>query len=321
MLPASVGRGAERLEMEITTNRIVRGYVQNRRFPDYIYVVSVRKFYLIYIKDDLFVTFNRTSISLKSTNITEEPIPNAMLALVSWSDQQHVFSARSRHYTKPSEGTATPSEPKVTMVKRNIGTGFAVSPTGLILTAYHVAEGASNIKVHLLGRGVFEARIERSSPSTDLLLLRIDAQVSTYLTPISTHSLSVGERVFTIGYPAINLLGEEPKFTEGSIAALSGPGGDAMFMQISVPVQPGNSGGPLVTERGELAGVVIASADVVKFLTSTGSLPQNVSWAIKADYVRALLPQSGVANIFSSREEAIKQTKRSVCLIEAIMGP
>jgi S1-C subfamily serine protease len=306
--------------MEVKFNPTIRGFVQSHRTPDYIYVISNKKIHLIYIEEDLLATFDR-GFSLKSTYKTEGYIPDGMLALVSRSDQQRVLSTRSRHYPKPSEETPTPSEPKATKVKRNIGTGFAVSPTGLILTAYHVAEGASNIKVHLSGRGVFEAHIERSSPSTDLLLLRIDAQVSTYLTPISTHSLSIGERVFTIGYPAISLLGEEPKFTEGSIAALSGPGGDAMFMQISVPVQPGNSGGPLVTERGELVGVVIASANVVKFLTSTGSLPQNVSWAIKADYVRALLPQSGIANIFSSREEAIKQTKRSVCLIEAIKEP
>jgi S1-C subfamily serine protease len=244
-----------------------------------------------------------------------------MLGFVSRSGQQRVLSARSGNYPKPSEGAATPPEPKASKVKRNIGTGFAVSPNGLILTAYHIAEGASKIKVHLFGRGVFEAHVERSSPSTDLVLLRIDTQLSTYLTPISTHSLSMGERVFTIGYPAISLLGEEPKFTEGSIAALSGPGGDAMLVQISVPVQPGNSGGPLVTERGELVGVVIASADVVKFLTITGSLPQNVSWAIKADYVRALLPSLEVTNISSSREEAIKQTKLSVCVIEAIKGP
>lgn len=320
MLPASIGRGAKRLEIEVNFNPIIRGFVQSRRTPDYIYVVSDHKTQLIYIENDLLVTFTRGFLP-ENTYMTEEPIPNAMLTLVSRSDQQRVLSARSRYYPKPSEETATPSEPKATKVKRNIGTGFAVSPNGLILTAYHVAESASDIKVHLSGRGVFEAQIERSSPSTDLLLLRIDAQVSTYLTPISTHSLSIGERVFTIGYPAINLLGEEPKFTEGSIAALSGPGGDAMLVQISVPIQPGNSGGPLVTERGELVGVVIASADVVKFLTSTGSLPQNVSWAIKADYVRALLPQSGVANIFSSREEAIRQTKRSVCLIEAIKEP
>jgi S1-C subfamily serine protease len=296
MLPASIGRGAKRLEIEVNFSPVVRKFVQNRGTPDYIYVVSDKKTHLIYIQKNLLVTFNRR-FSVKNTQTTEEPIPNAMLALIS---------------------KVAPPEKKV---ERTIGTGFAVGPNGLVLTAYHVVERAIKIKVHLSNRGVFEAHIERSSPSTDLLLLKIDTQFSTYLTPISTHSLSIGERVFTIGYPAISLLGEEPKFTEGSIAALSGPVGDPMLMQISVPVQPGNSGGPLVTERGELVGVVIASADVVKFLTSTGSLPQNVNWAIKADYVRAMLPQSGVANILSSREKAINQTKLSVCMIEVITGP
>ncbi len=320
MLPASFGKGAERLEMETKINSLVRDYVQKKRFPDYIYVVTQRKFHLIYLRDDLFVTFDRTSVSPKSRTVSEENIPDQMLALVSPSDQQRVLSKRSQYHARPSDRPVAPSVPNVAVVKRNIGTGFAVSPNGLVLTAYHVAEGATKIKVHLSGRGVFDAHVERSSPSTDLVLLRIDAQFSKYLTPISTHSLSIGGRVFTIGYPVINILGEEPKFTEGSIAALSGPAGDATFMQISVPVQPGNSGGPLVTERGELIGVVIGTADVIKFLTSAGSLPQNVSWAVKSDYVRALLPQAGVVNILS-REEAIKQTKLCVCLIEAIKEP
>lgn len=321
MLPASIGMGAERLEEEANLNRIVRDYVQKRRFPDYIYVETYKKFHLIYIKDDLFVTFDRTSVSIKNTKVTEWRIPDQALALISRSDQQRVLSARSGNYPKPPEKTPVPPEPKPAKVVRNIGTGFAISQNGHIITAYHVTEGANKIRIHLPGRGVFDAHIERSSPPTDLVLLRIDAQFSTYLTPVSTHSLSIGGRVFTIGYPAIDLLGGEPKFTEGSIAALSGPAGDATFMQVSVPVQPGNSGGPLVTERGELVGVVIGTADVVKFLTSAGSLPQNVNWAIKADYVRALLPQSGVAGSLSSREEAIKQTKLSVCLIEAIKEP
>jgi S1-C subfamily serine protease len=312
MLPASVGRGAERLEMEVKFSSVIRGYVQNRRFPDYIYVASNKKLHLIYIKDDLFVTFNRTRTSIKSTIITEENIPDAMLALVSWSDQQRVLSARSGHYPESVKGSGP---------KRKIGTGFAVSPDGLILTAHHIIAHAVSIRVHLSGDRVFEARVERSSPSTDLVLLRIDAQTPVYLIPAFTHSLLIGKRVFTIGYPVVGLLGEEPKFSEGSIASLSGPSGDAMFMQISVPVQPGNSGGPLVTERGELVGIVVASADVVAFITATGSLPQNVNWAVKADYARALLSSPGSPNAFSSREEAIKHVRRSVCLIEVITGP
>jgi S1-C subfamily serine protease len=325
MLPASTGRGATLLEIEINYNRGIRSFVQNYGIPDYIYIVSNFKTQLIYIEKDLILTFTEGGIIY-------EPIPSAVLALVSSSDRQRVLSARIENpkpsYAKkpgaitphgPQTSTeVTPREEKTTNVARSIGTGFAVSPNGLVLTAYHVAEGASSIKVHLFGGDVFQARIERSSPTTDLLLLRLDTKFSAYLTPISTHSLSIGEHVFTIGYPAIDLLGEEPKFTEGSIAALSGPGGDAMFIQISVPVQPGNSGGPLVTERGDLVGVVIGSANVLNFLKKTGTLPQNVSWAIKADYVCALLPPLTTAKISSSREEAINQTKLSVCVIEAI---
>ena len=59
-------------------------------------------------------------------------------------------------------------------------------------------------------------------------------------------SVTLGQQVFTIGYPAPDLLGSEAKFTEGVVSSLSVLGGDAGYMQISVPVQPGNSGGPLL---------------------------------------------------------------------------
>lgn len=115
MLSASIGRGAKRLEIEVNYNPVIRGFVQSRRTPDYIHVVSNYKTQLIYIEEDLLVTFIR-GFSASKTQKTEEPIPNAMLALVSRSDQQRVFSARSRHYPKPSERTPTPSEPKATTV-------------------------------------------------------------------------------------------------------------------------------------------------------------------------------------------------------------
>src|SRR5262245_34808783 len=88
---------------------------------------------------------------------------------------------------------------------------------------------------------------------------------------------SVRVGVFTVGFPATQILGSEAKFTDRSVSALSGLGGEATFLQVTVAVQPGNSGGPLVNNDGQVVGVVTSSAAVRSFLAETGTLPQNTS--------------------------------------------
>jgi len=120
-----------------------------------------------------------------------------------------------------------------------------------------------------------------------------------------------------MGYPVADVMGQEPKFTEGSVSALSGIGGEAALLQISVPIQPGNSGGPLVNERGEVVGVVTSTAAVRTFFAVTGTLPQNVNWAVKADYARLMFNAPGVKSLAVSREQAIQWTRGAICLVEA----
>jgi len=88
-------------------------------------------------------------------------------------------------------------------------------------------------------------------------------------------------------------------------------------MQISVPIQPGNSGGPLVTERGELIGIVVASASLRTFLSLTGTLPQNINWAVKGDYVRALLDTPRSSGTARTVAEARRMAEDATCLIAA----
>ena len=87
-----------------------------------------------------------------------------------------------------------------------------------------------------------------------------------------------------------HILGKEVKYTDGSISSLSGLQGDATFFQINVPIQPGNSGGPLVNADGDVVGVVTATAAVEAFYKSVGAMPQNVNWAVKGAYASLLLP-------------------------------
>ena len=109
------------------------------------------------------------------------------------------------------------------------GTCFAVRPDGLIMTAYHVVMNAKEISVQLSDRRIYPALVESVSSLADLALLRIEASNLDFLSLAPIRSSSVGDHVFTLGFPAPSLLGLEPRFTDGSISALSGPGARLAF--------------------------------------------------------------------------------------------
>ena len=195
------------------------------------------------------------------------------------------------------------------------GTGFFVGAAGHVLTSYHVIEGARRIGCRTVDGRVEEARIVRTSQATDLALLQVDRRPTHYLGFAPAGSAREGDRVFTIGFPAIGMLGVEPRFTDGTISALS-LADENSFLQTSIPIQPGNSGGPVVTETGQVVGIIAATAAVEPFYRSTGALPQNVNWAVKAEYAAPLLapvPQAPQR----TRTEAIALVRNSVCLILA----
>ena len=113
------------------------------------------------------------------------------------------------------------------------------------------------------------------------------------------------------------MLGIQPKYTEGTISGLSGPADEASLLQISTPIQPGNSGGALVNDNGEVVGVVTSTASAAAFLKLTGNLPQNLSWAVKGEYAAALVDEPAVLPPLSNRQAAISRAVASSCMIIA----
>ena len=87
----------------------------------------------------------------------------------------------------------------------------------------------------------------------------------------------------------IGLQGFSPKLTKGEIASLSGTGDDPRYFQISVPVQPGNSGGALVDDHGNVIGIVSAKLNASTALAMSGSLPENVNYAVKSSLLLSFL--------------------------------
>jgi len=135
------------------------------------------------------------------------------------------------------------------------GTGFALTSEGYIVTSYHVIEGADSLLIEGRNHQRYHAEPVYSDVKHDLAILRITdkkfAGFGRLPYAIKSGQADLGERVFTLGYPR-----EDVVYGEGSLSARSGFEGDTAFYQVSIPVNPGNSGGPLMDERGNLIGVV-----------------------------------------------------------------
>jgi S1-C subfamily serine protease len=131
----------------------------------------------------------------------------------------------------------------------------------------------------------------------------------------------MGDAVTAFGFPLPGLLSSEGNLTTGIISATSGMKDDVRFIQITAPVQPGNSGGPLLDDSGHVVGVVVAKLDAVKVLQLTGDVPQNVNFAVHWSEVRAFLEDEGVSfkkqpsiSPISSRNRASSATQISVAI-------
>jgi len=140
---------------------------------------------------------------------------------------------------------------------------------------------------------------------------------------VSSRSAHLGAMVATVGFPNIGLQGFEPKLSKGDISSLAGIQDDVRQFQISVPVQPGNSGGALVDEHGNVVGVVTAQLSQKAALESTGVLAQSVNYAVKSSYLLSFLeavPEVGAGMLDAKTrdqkfEAVVDDVKKAAVLI------
>ncbi len=138
------------------------------------------------------------------------------------------------------------------------------------------------------GGDLISARVVQVDAANDLALLKAEGKFAA-LPVVSSRATHLGNPVATVGFPNIGMQGFAPKFARGEIASLSGAGDDARYFQISVPVQPGNSGGALVDEHGNVVGVVSAKLNASAALAASGALPENVNYAVKSSFLLSFL--------------------------------
>lgn len=186
--------------------------------------------------------------------------------------------------------TTAPGASSSSVPQQWSGTGFAIG-NGYIVTNHHVVEDAKTIVVKGLDGDFateYEAEVIASDRISDLSIIAIKSPKSNSKVnlpyKVKTTLSDVGEDVFVLGYPLTATMGDEIKLTTGVVSSRSGFQGDVSLYQISAPVQPGNSGGPLFDNNGNVIGIVSAK--------HTGA--ENVGYAIKTSYLKNLMESAGI---------------------------
>jgi hypothetical protein len=234
-----------------------------------------------------------------SKGIKEAGDQRDKLALAMTSSQVYMAQKLSTDW-KPVSGKSQIKESpleiqpktKTTEIK-GTGSGFVVSDNGHIITNNHVTKGCSKITVQLASGVRTQADLLASDADLDISLLKIKEPVSAYASFRVNPLLRSGEPVVVVGYPLRGLLASEANVTTGTLSALAGPRDDPSLLQITAPVQPGNSGGPLLDKSGNIIGVVVGKLDAIKVASAIGDIPQNINYAIKGELVRQFLEKNG----------------------------
>jgi S1-C subfamily serine protease len=206
-------------------------------------------------------------------------------------------------------GETAPSPAKPSKLANVSGTGFVVSSNGHILTNNHViADCVEDIRGNLTGQPASKLRVVSRDETNDLALLQAAGTFKS-IAHLRGSAVRSGDAVIAIGYPYHGLLTSDFTVTTGIVSSLSGLLNDTRFLQISAPVQPGNSGGPLLDASGNVVGVVSEKLNAVKFAKATGDIPENVNFAIKTGAVRDFLDNSVIAYQTSDAGAELKTTQ------------
>jgi len=202
---------------------------------------------------------------------------------------------------------AVPSSPaKPSKMVDVTGAGFVISTAGHVVTNNHVINDCvGDVHGNLTGEGMMTLRVVSKDETNDLALLQAPRTFKD-IGAIRGTAIRSGDSIIAIGYPYHGLLTSDFTVTTGIISSLSGVLNDTRFLQISAPIQPGNSGGPLLDTSGNIVGVVSAKINALKFAKAMGDFPENINFAIKTGAVRDFLDNSAISYQTAEAETELK---------------
>ena len=207
-------------------------------------------------------------------------------------------SAPPPEATAPSGAAATavspaPSPPPP---QSGTGTGFAITGEGHVLTNFHVAGRCASLTLRKTGQLPVAAELVAGDSTNDLALIKARGTLTGSVASFADGAPPrAGSEIAVFGFPLASVLSDSGNIVTGNITSLAGLGNDSRLFQISAPVQPGNSGGPVVDRQGHVVAVVVSKLDAMLTAEKIGDIPQNVNFAIKANVAMNFLDGAGIA--------------------------
>jgi len=270
--------------------------------------------YAVALRDPKDPHAKQDAVGLKrvAAKLSAGDVADAAQIAKDWKPDEVVIGPKTK-----SRAATSSRGPKL----RATGTGFYVARDGSLLTNNHVIAACGEMRISDGASGI-PAKILAIDPDRDLALLRAPRPVDVAAVFRSDKS-RLGENVVVVGFPLTGLLSSEPIVTSGIVSALAGMRGNQRELQISAPIQPGTSGGPVFDASGRVAGVAVGTLDTVQLARAIGVVPENINFAIKADEARQFLATHGVTVATDAGEKelstaaiaahAVKMTVRLEC--------
>jgi len=191
------------------------------------------------------------------------------------------------------------------LIAASSGTGFIVSSNGHIITNHHVIKGCNKVKARKSGID-YVATVISTDEVNDLALLKVALNSKTVF-PLSKNNAFLMQDIFVAGYPFGRSISSSVKITRGIVSALSGIGNNYSNIQIDAALQPGNSGGPIIDDKGNAVGVAVAKLSLENAVKTWGVVPEGTNFGIKSSVVRNFMESNNVSSVRQRTSSMTKQ--------------
>jgi S1-C subfamily serine protease len=299
------GQGVEKDEVEAVKwyrKAANQNYAAAQHALGFCYLMGqgVAKDYVEAYKWALLAAARGSNESKRNTTILENVMTRKQIA----EGQELARTFKPREV--PTAGADSSAASIVQTRPESSGTGFFITEDGYLITNEHVAGNGAQVRL-VTAAGLLSAKVMKTDVANNIALLKAEGKFCP-LPVAASRTVRMGGTVATVGFPNPGLQGFAPKLAKGEIAALSGAQDDPKYFQISVPVQPGNSGGALVEERGNVVGVVSAKLNAAAAVATSGALPENVNYAVKSSFLLSFL--ESVPEVSAKLKEANNKDRK-----------
>ena len=230
-------------------------------------------------------------------------------------DNKRNFTVQLNKQVRIYKGIDENNSINAKMLQASSGTGFAVSYDGHIITNHHVIDACQKIKIRHKNEDI-AAKLIAFDTVNDLAILKIDTKPSSVL-PISYGNPEILQEIYAAGFPFGEKVSTTIKMTEGIVSSLTGFGNNYSHFQMTAALQPGNSGGPIFDDKGNVVGVAVAKIDKEYAIKNLGVIPENTNFGIKSSIVINFLESNSIGNLSSPLDYKASMTSLGKSVTDA----